>query len=1057
MKKKLVLLTAAILFWSMNAAAGEFPLKVNDVSGLDAPWSMVASIPFSKGELKDSSAIRIMSGGREVPSQVDVAATWRDGSIRWVLAGFTASPQGKYKVEYGNGVKRGPYREPLKVTRQADGSFSVDTGAAIYMFDADKLLPEEGWLLSGGEKIQILKGSGAGTYLVDNAGRTARIAGKAAEIENTFIKEGPGRLVLKRSGWYVTDTGEKVAKADVWFYFSAGTPYVRITHSLLFTEDTNKVWFKDYGLEFRTPGSPAEVYCAVGENSEDIKKVSNTGEEVFLLQGEYPHFAEREYRAVIGKTTNGNDSIVEKIKTAGDWGHGNYGSYGITLVMPWLAERYPKDISFGDRGARAVLWSGRSGKELDFRVKTLVNEYFQEWAIKGLKITDDRMLEEAKSNAQGAARTHEIWFLPHPGRYMEDQVKKTAMAGARQVLVLADPARLCETEAMGYPMLHKDEKRFPSEESLISEYWDRFIIPLKAFPMMGYISWGCYPDRSYSETGGKPVSTFHALSSLREYGVRREPWRHYARSGERRYYDYGHRFSRFTGDWYLAHMDVPGSPGKQKGGFTTTPGGSGRAGLLPLFWGDRSNPFIINAGDIGHWLLEYYLTGDEYSLALVYMIKESFIKNGWKPKSPTWQYHATGIRTLLTLFIMDWNEDAGRTLKETVNEMVDLQSQNGFKLFDTGYGPMYKDHRTSHNILEYYLETGDELAKEAFLKLVDQRYRFDRRTVVASYKNYDAFTYSLGYWVTGDERYRTVVEQAVRDGLYYSRMWPFSEDLKSKPQNPLDWKNLYVQGKFPGPRTTFFLGHHEYHNPFIGIPTALKLLAEKGWSGKTTPLLTKIMKVTPGKILFRHEKGRETKLHLLFLIPPGTTPVFPEISPYLRGEMGNPVAGVETIFEKRMERGQWFFKNPDAYPEYNQHYNAVVTIPGDVASGFYLLSSGEDSTFTLLDTNSEKAALYCPEGFWSSSNGEHMGSGSYGRSGEGMPAFFRVPEGLDNLEIFLGRSARLISPDGTVVLDFSNNNTGKKSIPVEGKYGVWTIQFYLSSFHGTCPPVFIKL
>ena len=1061
MKRACGLIFSIVFFLTGYALqAKEFNLKINDVSGLDSPWPMIASIPFAEGELKDSSAIRIMNGGSEIPSQVDVAATWRDGSIRWVLAGFTASPQGKYNVEYGEGVKRGAYPNPLKVIRQDDGDFTVDTGTAIYRFDHDKLLPENGWLISGGQRIQILQGSGAGAYLLDNSGRTARISGKPAEIENRFIKEGPGRVVVKRSGWYVTDTGEKLAKADVWFYFSAGTPYFRITHSLIFTENTNKIWLKDYGLEFKTPDKPSEVYCAAGENSEEIRKVSNLGGEIFLLQSEYPHFMEREYKATIGKSVNGKDNIVEGIKTAGDWAHGDYGNYGITLVMPWLAERYPKEISFGDRGARAVLWSGRSGKELDFRVKTLVREYFQEWAIRGLKNPDEKKLEEAKSNAQGAARTHDIWFLPRTGLYNAEQVQKAAMAGARQVLAMADPVELCETEAMGYPMLHKDEKRFPAEETLISEYWDRFIIPLKAFPMMGYISWGCYPDRSYGEAGGKPMSQLHALSNLREYGVRREPWRHYARSGERRYYDYGHRFSRFTGDWYISHTDVPGSPRKEKGAFITAPGGSGVSGMLPLFWGDRTNIFDINAGDIGHWLLEYYLTGDEQSLELIQTVKESFEKNGWRPKTAkgrTSQFHATGIRVLLTLFILDWNEDVGNALKQVIDEMIDLEIQNGFRLFAGGYGSMYKDTRTSHNVLEYYLETGDELAKEAFLKLVDHLYRFDRRGTMVSYKNYDGFTYSVAYWMTGDERYRTVVEQAVRDGLYYSQMRPLAEDLKSKPANYLEWPNLYVQGAFPGPRSTFFIGHHEYHNPFIGMPTALKLLSEKGWSGKTTPFLTKIMRVTPGGILFKHVKGRETKLHLFLLTRPGMNPVLPEIMPYFNGKTGKPVDGIETKFEKRMERGKWFFDNPDAYPDFNQHYNAMVTIPPNIENGYYLLSFEKDSTFTLLDSNSEKAALFCPEGFWSSSNGEHMGSGSYGRSGEGMPAFFRVPEGLDRLEIFMGRSARLISPDGTVVLDFSNKNIGRLNIPVEGKAGVWTVQFYVSSFHGTCPPVFIKL
>ncbi|HNS32339.1 MAG TPA: hypothetical protein PKN36_05125 [bacterium] len=91
----------------------EISIKINDVSGLDSPWPLIASIPFAEGQMKDASAIRIMSGTREVPSQVDVAATWRDGSIRWVLAGFTDSPGGNYRVEYGAGVKRGVYPNPL--------------------------------------------------------------------------------------------------------------------------------------------------------------------------------------------------------------------------------------------------------------------------------------------------------------------------------------------------------------------------------------------------------------------------------------------------------------------------------------------------------------------------------------------------------------------------------------------------------------------------------------------------------------------------------------------------------------------------------------------------------------------------------------------------------------------------------------------------------------------------------------------------------------------------------------------------------------------------------
>ncbi|MCK9266100.1 LamG domain-containing protein [bacterium] len=1042
-KIKKCFLIIFFLFFSFTLKAGEFPIKINDISGLSTPWPLIASIPFPEGELTDSSNIRILSGEKEVPSQIDVTATWRDGSIRWALAGFTASPQGNYRVEFGEGIKRGKYPNPLKVAKQPNGGFEINTGVAIYRFDKNQLLPDEGWLIAGKEKRQILKNSGAGVYLIDNANREARVSGEASEITNTFLKEGPNRLAVKRSGWYVTTSGKKLARADIWLYFTAGVPYVKITHTLIFTEDTNKVWFKDYGLEFKTPEQPKETYFALGKPETDaqISRIINNGDETYILQADYPHFAERDYKATLGRSDNGKDTIVAELQTVGDWGYGDYGNYGITLVMPWLAERFPKEISFGKKGAKTVFWSGRSGKELDFRISSLIKDYWQNWAP-GFPTPNESILSRP-SNAQGGSRTHDIWFLPVPDTYKEEKVKKLALASTKQVLVLATPEWVCSTEAFGCPMLHKDTKNFPAEENLLSEYWQRMILPLKAFPMNGFMAWGCFPSRSYHEAKGKPYAALNTIESLRDYGLRREPWRLYARSGERTYYDLGHCFSRFTGDWYVAHCDAPE---KRMGNFINSRSYGGKYPKLPVFWGDYTS-VNINAGVIDNWLFEYYLTGDEKSLDIVYKIKEAFVETKW-----TIQPTDTSIKTFITLSMLDWDENAIQTAKNIAYSIIDLKSQNGLK--GGGYGALYKDHRTSFALAEYYLQTGDELVKEAILKLIDQRYRFDRRYRPAGHKNHDLFMHSLGYWLTGEESHKRVVEQTLRDLLHYTSLNPLKEQLKQKPENPLEWSNLYIFPIFPGPRTTFHLGQHEFHNPFIGIPTALKFLDKEGWSGKTTPILVKPMSNPVGKILFSHKKGEKTKMSLY--LETEEKEIKLNIFPYPENKQSRPVAGIKTDIEEMMPFGKYFLSRPEKYPVTDKKYHIYLEIPSETTSGLYLLSFSEKDTFTLLEISSDKAGLYCPDGFWSICVGDHSGS-EFGRAGEGRPAFFYVPENLKELEIFLGRSVRLRAPDGSIVVDWSNKNIGELVVPTEGRGGMWSVEFYTTSVQGRSTPFFVKL
>ncbi len=321
----------ALLNLPVKALSKGFDLQINDVSGVDEPWPLIGGLPFPEGTLHDAAQIRIVDAvGTEMPAQIDVVARWRDGSIRWAQAGLTASPQGDYRVEFGPGVSRRAPANPLRIERDAAGGLSVDTGAAVYAFRPDRLLPETARM---GDTV-ILSNAGDGAYLVDNRGRLARVAGEAAQIETRILKQGPVRTVIRREGWYVTAEGAQIARARVWFYLSAGSPALRITHSLVLTEDTNDLWVGDYGLAFNTPEAANEAVFALSEataadrfyarrapeekqqmiadmfssglveRAQALFTVVPEGNEVYMLQENYPHVLERKFQAVVARATS---------------------------------------------------------------------------------------------------------------------------------------------------------------------------------------------------------------------------------------------------------------------------------------------------------------------------------------------------------------------------------------------------------------------------------------------------------------------------------------------------------------------------------------------------------------------------------------------------------------------------------------------------------------------------------------------------------------------------------------------------------------------------------
>lgn len=812
-----------------------FGLRVDDVSGLAEPWPMIGGLPFAAGAVSDADQIRVVDErGAEVPAQIDTVAWWPDGSIRWAQAGITASPQGHYRVEYGQDVSRRAVAAPLVVEELPDGELRIDTGAAVFTFRPHGLLPDA--VSVGG--IAVLRDSAAGAYLVDNRGRMARVAGEAAEIENALLKQGPARVVIRREGWYVDGEGEQFARAKAWFYFAAGSPALRITHSLIFTRDTNELWPADYGLEFTTGqvadevlfgfkepsqlerfpamagGDPlerltpeefaelAELYSqGLWQGEREVFRVEPGGDEVYLLQEDYPHLLERDFQAVVGRIPAGrsghkqdvfwNHDVLKERELSDDWGLARYADFSLAVVTPQLAQRFPKEIAVDADGIRVALWSGRSGRQLDFRAPSLVNDYYKKWAEYSLRPPNRgqaalEYLASQESNAMGAARTHDVWLIPGPAEVAEPLHLQRMAAASYPPLLQADPAWLAATGAIGYPIHPVDDVRFEREEAVLRDLWTGLmggVFHNAGLRRSGFITWGANPNIA-------GFAKWFRISRLIDYNLRRGAWNLYIRSGNRSYYDYGARFNQFAGDWELGHWEVGD---KYPGGFS-----SGTDNDLPFYWGSSSE--LGGTKPTGHtvmnWLLEYYLTGNEHSNELISMIVDAYRRHG---EDETRRVLASNIAVLSPLYSHTGDEELRRLADSQVEQMVDLDNPTGLS-DEHGAGVYYKTHRNLLALYDYYLATADERARQSFLQGVEDKYRyhlvFDRVGQPGSRgafgRSFTSFLFAIGWKWTGREEWLRLLNR-VND--------EFREGSET-------------------------IGLMTQMAPFMGVPTALAVLAD---------------------------------------------------------------------------------------------------------------------------------------------------------------------------------------------------------------------------------------
>jgi hypothetical protein len=473
---------------SPNVPVGVFPIS--------------GGIPLPKGHLISAAHARVVDGGgKEVPAQCSVLATWPDSSIRWLLVEVQADlgQKSSLVLEYGPTVARTAQPSaPLKIEKGAD-SITFSTGPLQWKASSKpgfRLFDE----ISFNGKVLTRPGGLCGPTAGDAE------AANVAPVDFAVEESGPLRATLFARGVHQDKAGKKhldyVVRATIW----AGLPYIKVEHTFIQTDDP--------------------IYL-------DVRRVHLS---LPLANAE---------RAVFG----GTDSNIEVSlqKSAAELSQ----KCGVIEQERW---QFPVAVSHNGavagKGNRAPGWVDASGP--DGGAAVIVRDFWQN-CPKGLIAAPDALTVALVPNEKidpfglhtGTAKTHDLLYAFHGGDWNAAQktVHPALLQFQDQPLLICDPEWYAATRALGDMVPVRDGKLVAYEENARDTVVRSFCLQKELMNLYGMLDYG---DSLYGQ--GTDVF-FNNMETAFDHGI----FVLALRTGDKRLLDQALAASRHYGDVDVRH------------------------------------------------------------------------------------------------------------------------------------------------------------------------------------------------------------------------------------------------------------------------------------------------------------------------------------------------------------------------------------------------------------------------------------------------------------------------------------------------------------------------
>lgn len=557
-----------------NVKLKRIPIQLRSTSDPDG-YPLTFGIPLPKDEVFRTDQMRIVdAAGREVACSIIPTATWTaGGSLKWVLVDM-ASPTDKqmqhdaavatpWTLEYGNDVKAAAVDNPVRIS-QTDKTIAVDTGRLVAEFSKTRGSIFEKITLNGQVMLDASTAQEAGLYYLDQDGKKYRSITEDPDYQIKVELATPMRVVIKATGWYQNEAGERACRYITRIYLYRNQPMVRLFTTWVVTVDTDTTQWQDLGL--RLPMQLSNAQLAIGIDPTDVARQVKTvvsNKPVIISQN----------RAESGKVHTAGKTLWEGTAIGGWFDVTKVDGSAITLASPGLAGHFPAGFSVDQNAVVFHAFSPDAGHLLGFRLEDIKARYGKEaWEHFESKLYKDPPYDTRESQANGLAKTHEllITFRSADKSVADSLAHESASRMLAPPLAMASPQWNCDSGAFG-PYHQYDEERFGDYEKRVSGLLDEWIYATHHMsPHYGFYDHGRgvpYHLEPVTDSDGKLSYIYSGYRRNYDlgYGNTVVPWLMYLRSGDRRWLEVGVSNTRYEMD--VRHVHPTYSPGASRIGF----------------------------------------------------------------------------------------------------------------------------------------------------------------------------------------------------------------------------------------------------------------------------------------------------------------------------------------------------------------------------------------------------------------------------------------------------------------------------------------------------------